>query len=94
MRSQFGCSRDELIQHLEASEIDSRPVWKPIHLQELYAASERFGGAVAEDLYRRGICLPSSSSLSIEDQARVIDCVRSAGGTKVPDARKEAVPVV
>jgi pyridoxal phosphate-dependent aminotransferase EpsN len=92
--AQFGCSRDELIQHLEAAEIDSRPVWKPIHLQELYATSERFGGAVAEDLYRRGICLPSSSSLSIEDQARVIDCVRSAGGTKVADARKEAVPVV
>ena len=78
----FGCSRDALIGRLDESGIESRPVWKPMHLQPLYADCERFGGAVAEDLYRRGICLPSSSNLSSEDQAYVIDQVRSAAGTE------------
>jgi pyridoxal phosphate-dependent aminotransferase EpsN len=76
----FGCSRDALIQRLDAANIESRPVWKPMHLQRLFEACECYGGAVADDLYRRGICLPSSSSLSTEDQMRVIDCVLAAGG--------------
>ena len=60
----FGCSRDQLIEALDAANIESRPVWKPMHLQTLYSSAERYGGEVAEDLFRRGICLPSSSSLS------------------------------
>ena len=51
-----------------------------MHLQPLYAGSERYGGEVAEDLFRRGICLPSSSSLSLEDQLYVINQVRAAAG--------------
>ena len=74
----FGCSRDDLIRSLAAAGIESRPVWKPMHLQSLYANSRVYGGAVAEDLFRRGICLPSSSSLSEEQQARVISEVRRA----------------
>jgi pyridoxal phosphate-dependent aminotransferase EpsN len=73
----FGCSRDELIGSLRADGIESRPVWKPMHMQRLFAASEAIGGEVAEDLFRRGICLPSSSSLSPEDQDLVIAGVRS-----------------
>jgi len=72
----FGCSRNELIGHLEGAAIESRPVWKPMHLQALYAAAECYGGRVAEDLFRRGICLPSSSSLTIEEQTRVTGEVR------------------
>jgi pyridoxal phosphate-dependent aminotransferase EpsN len=49
-----------------------------MHLQPLYAGCERYGGAVAADLYRRGLCLPSSSSLALEDQERVVAVVRSA----------------
>ncbi len=74
----FGCSRDELIRLLNAAGIESRPVWKPMHLQPLYAACRRYGGEVAEDLFRRGICLPSSSSLPLEDQLYVIHQIRSA----------------
>jgi pyridoxal phosphate-dependent aminotransferase EpsN len=76
----FGCSRDQLIARLDAANIESRPVWKPMHLQSLYARSQRYGGPVAEDLFRRGVCLPSSSSLSLEDQLYVINQVRSAVG--------------
>ena len=74
----FGCSRDQLIRALDAADIESRPVWKPMHLQPLYARCERYGGEVAEDLFRRGICLPSSSSLSEAEQLYVINEVRRA----------------
>ncbi|HVF90458.1 MAG TPA: aminotransferase class I/II-fold pyridoxal phosphate-dependent enzyme [Blastocatellia bacterium] len=76
----FGCSRDELIVRLDAAGIESRPVWKPMHMQPLYKDAEVFGGAVAEDLFDRGICLPSSSSLSEGEQDRVIESVRAASG--------------
>jgi pyridoxal phosphate-dependent aminotransferase EpsN len=84
----FGCSRDELINALDAANIESRPVWKPMHLQPLYAGCERYGGDVAEDLFRRGICLPSSSSLSLEDHQRVINQVRAAAANGAIPASK------
>jgi pyridoxal phosphate-dependent aminotransferase EpsN len=74
----FGCTRDELIERLEADGIESRPVWKPMHLQTLFAGCETVGGAMAEDLFRRGICLPSSSNLSLEEQQRIALTVRSS----------------
>lgn len=76
----FGCSRNALIHALDAANVESRPVWKPMHLQPLYARSECYGGAVAEELFRGGICLPSSSSLSLESQRYVIDRIRAAAG--------------
>lgn len=76
----FGCSRDGLIQRLDGANVESRPVWKPMHLQPLYSGCQRYGGAVAEYVFRHGICLPSSSSLSIEDQMYVINEVRRAAG--------------
>jgi pyridoxal phosphate-dependent aminotransferase EpsN len=78
----FGCSRDQLIRVLDAAGIESRPVWKPMHLQPLFAGCERHGGDVAEDLFQRGICLPSSSSLTFEDQRDVIEQVRVAAGAE------------
>ncbi len=77
---QYGVSRDALIQALDEANVEARPVWKPMHLQPLYADCKRFGGAVAEDLFRRGICLPSSSSLCEEEQLYVVNCVRRAAG--------------
>jgi pyridoxal phosphate-dependent aminotransferase EpsN len=78
---EFGCSRDELIRELDQAGVEARPVWKPMHLQELFSDCECIGGVVAEDLFSRGICLPSSSSLAEEDQLRVIDAVRQASRT-------------
>jgi len=72
----FGCSRDELIAKLDAADVEARPVWKPMHLQPLYAGAERYGGEVAEDLFRRGICLPGSSSFTVEEQLYVVNQVR------------------
>jgi len=85
-RRGFGCSRDELIQILDAAGVESRPVWKPMHLQKLYEECARYGGAVAEDLFARGICLPSSSGMSPEEQTYVVNVVRTAAGmSKVTD---------
>ena len=75
---EFGCSRDALVRSLAEAGIESRPVWKPMHLQPLYEGARRYGGSIAEDLYQRGICLPSSSSLTWADQSRVIQQVRLA----------------
>jgi pyridoxal phosphate-dependent aminotransferase EpsN len=79
---EFSCSRDALIRALDEANVESRPVWKPMHLQPLYANCERYGGEVAQDLFRRGICLPSSSSLTLEDQLYVINQVRAAAGAE------------
>jgi pyridoxal phosphate-dependent aminotransferase EpsN len=76
----FGASRDDVIAALQARNVESRPLWKPMHLQPLYAGAERYGGAVAERLFRQGLCLPSSSSLPREDQELVISLVRGCAG--------------
>jgi pyridoxal phosphate-dependent aminotransferase EpsN len=76
----YGRSRDQLIRALDEANVESRPVWKPMHLQPLYAKCGRYGGEVGEDLFRRGICLPSSSSLSLEDQLYVTNQLRAAAG--------------
>ncbi len=81
----FGATRDAVIQALDEANVESRPVWKPMHLQPLYAGSECYGGGVAEDLFRRGICLPSSSSLTEEEQLYVINAVRRLVGADVLD---------
>jgi pyridoxal phosphate-dependent aminotransferase EpsN len=74
----LGCSRDALLDALAKHDIGARPVWKPMHLQPLYRSAECHGGEVAADLFARGICFPSSSSLKEDEQARVIQVVREA----------------
>lgn len=74
--SAFGAGRDDIIAALAREDIESRPIWKPMHLQPLYADAPKYGGAVAEDIFHRGICLPSSSSMTVEEQERVIQTVR------------------
>jgi pyridoxal phosphate-dependent aminotransferase EpsN len=78
---------------LDEANVESRPVWKPMHLQPLYWGCERYGGEVAEDLFRRGICLPSSSSLSEEDQLLVVNAVRRAAGADELDELNEPATV-
>ena len=81
-QDRFGLSRDDLIAHLDAANVESRPVWKPMHLQPLFRGCEYRGGGVAEDLFRRGICLPSSSTLRLADQLRVVNAIRTVVGAE------------
>jgi dTDP-4-amino-4,6-dideoxygalactose transaminase len=71
--------RDRVIDRLATADIEARPVWKPMHLQPVFAGARAIGGAVAERLFRHGICLPSGSRLSAPDRQRVIDTIREAG---------------
>lgn len=72
----FGATREDVRLALEAANIEARPVWKPMHLQPIFAECEAIGGAVSEDLFERGLCLPSGSSMTREEQARVVQVVR------------------
>lgn len=69
--SQAGWSATELIAHLAEDNIEARPLWKPMHLQPVYARNEAFVNGVSERLFREGLSLPSGSSLSDTDFARV-----------------------
>jgi dTDP-4-amino-4,6-dideoxygalactose transaminase len=73
----FGADREAIRRALEAENIEARPVWKPMHLQPVFAECAKFGGAVAEDLFDRGLCLPSGSNLTTADLDRVITVVKS-----------------
>lgn len=72
--------REALIDHLAVQEIEARPIWKPMHLQPVFRGWRVIGGAVSEDLFTRGICLPSGSSLTPADQERVIQEILSRVG--------------
>jgi dTDP-4-amino-4,6-dideoxygalactose transaminase len=73
----FGAGRDAVIDRLATDEIEARPVWKPMHLQPVFQGCRTIGGAVAEALFRDGICLPSGSSLTDADRERVAAAVLS-----------------
>ena len=63
---------------LEAEDIESRPLWKPMHLQPVFRGAPVYGGTVAASLFERGLCLPSGSALADDDQRRIVEIVRSA----------------
>ncbi len=71
----FGAPREQVRLALAEQQIEARPVWKPLHLQPVFADCECIGGMVAEDLFAQGLCLPSGSSLTTEDLERVIQAI-------------------
>ncbi len=68
-------SREDLRLALVSENIDSRPPWKPMHLQPIFADGPYFGARVSEDLFERGLCLPSGSNLASADLDRVINTI-------------------
>lgn len=71
----FGADREQVRLALAEAQIEARPVWKPLHLQPIFQEYECFGGEVAEDLFDRGLCLPSGSNLTDEELERVIQAI-------------------
>lgn len=70
-----------IMETLEKENIDSRPVWKPMHLQPVFKDYDFItinsnGTSVAEDLFNRGVCLPSDTKMTKEEQERVIDIIK------------------
>ena len=77
-REGFGQDPDALRRRLAADGIETRPAFKPLHLQPVFRDAPRAGGSVSEALFARGICLPSGSGMTPAAQERVIRAIRAA----------------
>jgi dTDP-4-amino-4,6-dideoxygalactose transaminase len=60
---------------LEEENIETRPLWKPMHLQPVFSGCPAFVNGVSEELFNKGLCLPSGSNMSVEDKERVLNCL-------------------
>jgi dTDP-4-amino-4,6-dideoxygalactose transaminase len=67
----------EVMEALEAENIESRPVWKPMHMQPFFAEFDYIGGDVSEKLFENGVCLPSDTKMSDEDIERICRIIKS-----------------
>ena len=70
-----GISREEVRLALDAENIESRPLWKPMHMQPVYEGTKFFGSGVCEKLFERGLCLPSGSNLTEEEFERIFSAL-------------------
>jgi dTDP-4-amino-4,6-dideoxygalactose transaminase len=71
-----GITREDLRLALEEANIESRPLWKPMHLQPVFKDHPYYGDGTSEQLFEKGLCLPSSSILAEEELARVVKTIR------------------
>ena len=77
--SESGFSREDIRLKMEAENIETRPLWKPMHLQPVFTDAPYYGDGTSESLFDKGLCLPSGSSLADEDILRVIEVVKDMG---------------
>ncbi|MFZ4125692.1 MAG: DegT/DnrJ/EryC1/StrS family aminotransferase [Rickettsiales bacterium] len=73
----FGTDRETIRLELEKHNIESRPMWKPMHLQPVFKGAEMIGGKVSEDLFRDGLCLPSGTAMTDETLQKIVDIIKS-----------------
>ena len=73
----FGAEREAVRLALEAENIESRPIWKPMHLQPVFKGYRIRGGAMSEDLFQRGLCLPSGTQMTEEDLERIAKVIKN-----------------
>jgi dTDP-4-amino-4,6-dideoxygalactose transaminase len=66
-----GKTREDLRLAFEAEHIESRPLWKPMHLQPVFEKYPYFGGSISEQLFENGLCLPSGSNLTDDERSRI-----------------------
>ena len=72
-QSVVGKNREDLRLALEKENIESRPLWKPMHLQPIFEKYPYYGGKVCKELFENGLCLPSGSNLSEQDKNRILE---------------------
>jgi len=71
-----GIDREVVRLAFESANIESRPLWKPMHLQPIFEKYPYYGASVSEDLFKKGLCLPSGSSLTDEDRKRITEVMK------------------
>ena len=72
-----GKSREDLRLFLEKENIESRPLWKPMHLQPVFANYPFYGSDISEKLFENGLCLPSGSNLNTDEKQRIIQTLHN-----------------
>lgn len=87
---EFGATREDVRLHLETLNIESRPVWKPMHLQPVFRDRRVIGGAVAAGLFERGLCLPSGTQTTDADVMRVAQAVLATPRHATADRRTQS----
>lgn len=75
-----GATREDVRLHLEKDNIESRPLWKPMHLQPIFKDAPYYGDGLSERLFEKGLCLPSGSNLSAQDLKRVVNKIQEVIG--------------
>jgi dTDP-4-amino-4,6-dideoxygalactose transaminase len=88
---EFGADRDAVRIALASADIEARPLWKPMHCQPVFRGYETVGGAVAEGLFERGLCLPSGSNLSREDISRVVSVIQDVARSNASSDKRAHV---
>ncbi len=83
-----GVTREDLRLALAEENIESRPLWKPMHLQPVFAKHPFYGDGVSEQLFEKGLCLPSGSNLTEEQQERVITSIKACMKTPPVEAAR------
>lgn len=78
-----GFTREDMRLALASDNIESRPLWKPMHLQPIYANCPFYGDGTSEFLFERGLCLPSGSNLTSEDRARIREAAEGVNSNAV-----------
>lgn len=68
-----GITREHIRMAMEEENIETRPLWKPMHLQPVFDGTKHYGKPVSEQLFNKGLCLPSGSNLTTEETKRIID---------------------
>lgn len=71
-----GFTREELQTKLEKENIETRPLWKPMHLQPVFADCPAFVNNTSKMLFEKGLCLPSGSNMNEEDLSRIIKAIK------------------
>jgi len=74
-----GITREDVRLVLDKNNVESRPLWKPMHMQPVFQSFPYYGANVAENLFRDGLCLPSGSNLNDQDRSRIADAFKESG---------------
>ena len=79
MNNGCGVTPMDILDALNAENMEGRPLWKPMHAQPVFAKNSYVTAgekSVSDDLFRRGVCLPSDTKMSMEDVDRICDVIR------------------
>ena len=76
-------TREDLQSAMENENIESRPLWKPMHLQPVFSSCPAYTTGISEELFNKGLCLPSGSNLTDDDRSKIIDIITKTLSNKV-----------